>query len=396
MRLLVLAPFYPDAPSDGDRLRLYHWLRALGRRHDVTLLCFADPARPSDWKAGPLQASLRATHRIAWGRWQKMIAAGLNIFGARSMNVAAYASPAMNRAVDTLLATDSFDAVFAYRLRMAPYAKRARVARVLDLTDSLTRYSERRAATSRGLLRWFWSREAKRLATSESDAARQFDACLLNAECDRETLLAMVPGSKIILASNGVDPSCFAAPRQPKRGRLLFVGQLGYAPNTDAVLWMAREILPLILARCPFAELVIAGSSAPASILALVGQPGIRLLGFIPSVAEQLSQAAVVVVPVRFGAGRQNKLLEAFAAGVPSVTSSFGAMGAGARPEHDVLVGDDPKCFANAVISLLKSPALGTRVARNARALARRDFRWEKNVKVVEGALKNAIHQGAW
>lgn len=396
MRLLLLAPFYPDAPSDGDRLRLFHMLRSLGRRHQVTLLCFADPARPADWQPGAIGPSLQAVQRVAWGRAHKGAAVALGYASSQPLNLLAYDSAQMRRRTDALLATGRFDAVLAYRLRMAPYAERTRLPRVLDLCDSLTRYAERRAAASQGLTRRFWSEEATLLAGAESRAAAQFDVCLLNASTDCAALAAMAPGRDLRTASNGVDEACFKVRRAPVDERLFFIGQLGYAPNTDAALWMAREIFPLIRARRPKAELILAGAGAPAAVRALASLPGVSLPGYIADPAAELGRAAIAVVPVRTGAGRQNKLLEALAAGVPVVTTRFAAEGAGVTAGKHALVADDAQGFADAVVALLQAPTKATRLARAGQALARKEFRWEQHAQAVDSALKDALKKGTW
>jgi len=104
LKLLVLSPVFPDAPSDGDRLRLYHWIAELGRRHEVHLACFVDPSRAADLGPSSLGDRLRSVHRVAWPRRRRLLAAGARLLGPAPSGVAALASRAMRDLVDSLAA----------------------------------------------------------------------------------------------------------------------------------------------------------------------------------------------------------------------------------------------------------------------------------------------------
>jgi len=131
-------------------------------------------------------------------------------------------------------------------------------------------------------------------------------------------------------------------------------------------------------------------------VLALRGLPGVELTGFAPDTRPHLWSAAVSVCPVRTGAGRQNKLLEAFAAGLPCVGTPLAAQGAEAVSGRHLLVADDPAAFAAAVARLLHSPPLGRSLAAAAASLMERRYRWEANAAVIERAMKRAVGRPLW
>lgn len=383
MRVLVLSPVEPDAPRDGDRLRLWHWLRLLGRRHQLDLLCL---------DSGP---------------WTRRWAAGRRLLGALPVSVSSALSAPFARRVDQALARAQaqgrpYGAVLAYRLKMAPYALRFRGPRLLDYTDSLTRYAERRAVALKlegsPLRAAWWRLQAGRLAAYEAWCAGQFDAGFFNSRQDCEAVQAMAPrhAARLQVAANGVEIPPAGPHAGAGRDRLVFVGHLAYPPNSEAVLWFLDQVLPLVRQRRPGAELWVVGGEAPARLRARQGRPGLRLLGRVDDVASALRQGAVSVCPVRSGAGRQNKLLEAFAAGVPAVATPFSAAGAEAVDGRDLLVADSPRAFADAVVRLLRDPALGRRLARGGRALVRRLYRWPANARVLERALDRAKRGPLW
>ena len=409
MRLLVLSPVFPDSPCDGDRLRLFHWLRVLGKRHRVTLLCLADPRRAADAGPSALGPALAELHRVPWPLGRRLLSAGISLPGQRPVTLGAAAAPGMAKAMDALVAGAKaqgrpFDAVLAYRLKMAPLALRFRGPRFLDYCDSMTRYTERRAAAlaleGRGLRAAFQRGQARRLAAWEARCARQFDGGFFNARQDAEAVAAMEPSGArgLHVAANGVDARAFKRPaKAPGRTKtLVFVGHLAYPPNSDAVHWFAGKVLPLLRAQDPGLVLEVVGGGAPKSLLALEGTPGLRFTGFVPDTRPHLWSAAVSVCPVRTGAGRQNKLLEAFAAGTPCVATPLAAAGAEAVDQRHLLVAEEPQAFAEAVLRLCREPALGRRLARQAQGLLGKLYRWEANARVLERTMTRAARRPLW
>lgn len=402
MKLLVLSPVFPDSPADGDRVRLYHWLRELGSRHQITLACLADPARPTDWGPSQLGIALKAVHRVPWPRGRRFAAAALAWLGGSSLNLGSARSAGMAALVEGLIEREpgGFDAVLAYRLKMAPYALRFKGPRFLDYCDCMTRYAERRAANlalqGRGLAAAFHRRQAQRLSAEEAWMAGQFDAGFFNARQDADAVRAMAPdhAARLHVAANGV--ALEGGTRKPEPGAMVFVGHLAYPPNIDAVDWFVRQVLPIIRAAEPQARLTVVGGDAPSVLRRLARQPGVHFTGFAPDTLPYLQAAQVSVCPVRSGAGRQNKLLEAFAANVPCVATTLAAEGAEAVHGRQLLVADSPDAFAAQVLRLLRQTALGRRLAAGARQLLRRDYVWRANAAGMERVLLGATRRPLW
>jgi glycosyltransferase involved in cell wall biosynthesis len=272
---------------------------------------------------------------------------------------------------------------------MAPYALRSGLPRVLDCTDSLTRYVERRAVLAAPPKRWLWRREAEKIAAYEQFCAWQFKACLMNSANDAATLRAMAPGSEVLTVANGVDFSQLK-PGKLRRDpdRLIFVGNLAYAPNIEAVRWFAREVFPLIRARRPKARFSVLGGNAPASLLALGRQAGIEFKGYISDFRPQLWEAAVSVCPVHLAAGRQNKILDAFACQTPVVATRLTASGCEAAEGRELLGADSAEEFAAQTLRLMAQPALGRALAARALRFVRRRYDWDRSAGLIEAAFK--------
>lgn len=196
--------------------------------------------------------------------------------------------------------------------------------------------------------------EAERVRALERAIWRVADFVLYPCEEEAAVVRQMEPG----VEGRAVIPYAFdsfvrrGAPTPG--GQILFVGGFGHPPNEDAVLWLAKEILPRVLVAQPGAKLVIAGSRPTPAVLALAG-PTIEVAGHVSDkrLAILYDDARVAIVPLRFGAGVKGKVVEAMHAGVPVVMTRIGAQGLPNLPDC-MPVHDDPAELADAVIALLE------------------------------------------
>jgi glycosyltransferase involved in cell wall biosynthesis len=163
-----------------------------------------------------------------------------------------------------------------------------------------------------------------------------------------------------------------AVPERPRsvmpRGReLLFLGGFRHLPNRDGLLWFVRESWPAIRAAVPLATLTIIGSQLIAEVTDLSKNEGIDVIGYVPEVGPPLDRAALMVAPLRFGAGVKTKVVEAMAAGLPVVTTSVGAQGLDVISGEHLMIADEPAEFARHVVELLGAPDRAERIGRAGR-----------------------------
>jgi GT2 family glycosyltransferase/glycosyltransferase involved in cell wall biosynthesis len=157
---------------------------------------------------------------------------------------------------------------------------------------------------------------------------------------------------------------------------LLFLGSFRHLPNVEALEWFLREVFPRIRKDEPRARLVIVGSDPPPRH-SLRDPEAIEMIGFVDDVREPLRRYSLFVCPILAGSGVRVKLLEAFAAGIPVVSTSLGAEGLADKDGEICALADDPAAFAAHVVRLLRDPEEAEALARRARAevVARRDMR---------------------
>ena len=154
---------------------------------------------------------------------------------------------------------------------------------------------------------------------------------------------------------------------------ILFVGSFQHVPNVQALNWFTNEVLPHVLSQRPNTTFVVVGSDPPGSLSYLANHPNIRLTGRVPDIREPLERYAVFACPILSGSGVRVKLLEAFAAGIPVVSTRIGAEGLSTESGDICLLADAPQDFANATVKLLGEREYAAALAERARETVVRD-----------------------
>lgn len=175
----------------------------------------------------------------------------------------------------------------------------------------------------------------------------------------------------------GIDTSSYdfkPAGREPFT--LLFLGSFRHLPNQEAIQWFTTLVLPRVQQREPRVRLVVIGSDPPPRH-SLPENASIDLIGFVEDVREPLSRYALFICPILSGSGVRVKLLEAFSAGIPVVSTTLGAEGLATQDGDVCALADDPQAFADRIVELLQQPEHAEAMAHRARAhvVATRDMR---------------------
>jgi glycosyltransferase involved in cell wall biosynthesis len=148
---------------------------------------------------------------------------------------------------------------------------------------------------------------------------------------------------------------------------MLFLGSFRHTPNQVALKWFTANVLPRVLEGCPQARLVVVGSEPPPRHSLPELGPSIELRGFVEDVHEPLSRYAVFVCPILSGSGMRVKLLEAFASGIPVVSTGLGAEGLTETDGEICALADDPGAFAAHILKLFQNPPKAAELAGRAR-----------------------------
>ena len=195
---------------------------------------------------------------------------------------------------------------------------------------------------------------------------------------NRDYLLSFQPGLAPRLHAGlraGIDTARYRFVRGPREPlTMLFLGSFRHDPNRVALDWFIRRALPSILARQPGARLAIAGSDPPPAHAYADYSAALDMLGYVDDVRDLLVRYAVFVCPILSGSGVRVKLLEAFAAGIPVVSTYVGAEGLASHDGEFCRLADDPEGFAACVLAAFEDSEKAAEMAARARAEVERNW----------------------
>ncbi|MFM9978542.1 MAG: TIGR03087 family PEP-CTERM/XrtA system glycosyltransferase [Sphingomonadaceae bacterium] len=373
--ILFLPHRLPYPPDRGDRIRSWHVLQALAKLAPVHVIApNDDPVRDADRAA---VESVAASLVVHVRQRSKVAAMAYAVMRGTPASVELFRDADVQSAVAKRLACGTIDTIYAYSGQMAAYVPRDFAGRfVMDFVDM---DSAKFAAGN-----WGERFEARRLRAWEIVTARRADVSLFVSAAE-QALFKCEAGLRGNVLENGIDLDRFdlglAFDRPEEAARIVFTGQMDYAPNIAAVTDFVRDALPHIRQRVPDADFAIVGRAPTAAVRALTGE-GVIVTGEVPDTRPWLAAADVVVAPLRLARGVQNKVLEAMAMGKAVVASPQAAEGIDAVAGCHLQVAADP---VDAVVALLQNAAARAAMGSAARERMVARYGWEAVMAPLAG-----------
>jgi glycosyltransferase involved in cell wall biosynthesis len=194
------------------------------------------------------------------------------------------------------------------------------------------------------------------------------DETWMVSRADLEGARALWPAARLRLVPNVVDVAAIE-PVTPAVGsqRIVFVGDLTYEPNRDAVAFLCDEVMPRVWSARPRARLTVAGRGGRPR-----GDDRVEVLGFVADLRAVYASAAAVAVPLLHGGGSPLKFVEALAYGLPVVATPTAARGLDAVPGRHFVEAGSAASFAAALVRVLDGGA--STMAAQGRSLVRRRY----------------------
>jgi sugar transferase (PEP-CTERM/EpsH1 system associated) len=393
--ILMLTPYLPYPPVSGGRSRTYNLVKRLVRDFHITLVCFGRPEEQA-FDLTPLRelCEVIVVDRAPSPGAAK--AALLSLTSIRPITMRLYTSPQFRETVHTLLDERRYDLIHVESFYMVQNLPRDLPVPLL-LAEPAIEYLAwaRYARYARPIFqRPAIALEALKMRIFEPQTWAQATLVGVMSEVDRQLVKRATPGVATALTPNGVDVDYF----QPGSGQretdvAVFMGDYKYFPNTDAVLYFVREIMPLIRAQRPNFRLTLLGKEPPPRIRALGDDPdsGVDVRGLVDDTRPFLTHATLFVCPLRIGSGTRFKLLESLACGCPVVSTSLGCEGLAPVNGRHMVIADTPREFANAVLKLLADPRAAQRLGHHGRNWVAEKHSWNHSAALVADAYLQLI-----
>ena len=388
---MVVASRFPYPLDKGDRLTVFHLIKYFGQRHRVALVAFVEPGQSLEDRKH-FEDSVEAIYTVPLRRPGAYWRCARGVFSSRPLQACYYHAPEMTALVDRAVEEFQPNLLYAHSIRMGEclLAHRSRPI-VLAMQISMTLQYGRLAQLSRGpFAKLLNSVEFRKVRPYEPWIAGQYDRCLLISSADARAIGGL---DNVFFSPHGVDFDYFSPKpdRDPKSGRIVFTGNMGFPANIDAIGYFVSDILPLIRVELPNVKLAVVGTRPAAPVQRLARDPAITVTGRVPDLRPWLDRAEVAIDPLRIGAGLQNKVLEGMAMALPMVVTSIANEGIGARADEHVLVADRPDAFAAAVVGLLRDRERAAALGQRARRFIVEHWSWQKHFHDLEAELVGLV-----
>jgi sugar transferase (PEP-CTERM/EpsH1 system associated) len=396
--ILFLAQRMPYPPNKGDKIRSWHILEHLAKRHAVHLGCFVDDA--ADWQyADHVRSVCASTHFVALKPWAARARCGAALLAGAPLTFAYFHDRGLTEWVQQTHEREAIDAQFVFCSSMAPFSRAVKNftgRRVIDFVDVDSQKWDDYAARSNVPKKLIYAREARLLRRAEKDIVAAFDRAVLVSEEEAKLFTDLHPSGagKVGALRNGVDEAFFdparatTTPYECDAPTLVFTGMMDYWANIDAVTWFADEVLPRVREQISGVRFAIVGARPTQAVEKLGQREGVIVTGRVPDVRPYLAHATLAVAPMRIARGVQNKVLEAMAMARPVLTTPEGATGIAAEEGRDLAIAvAEPRAMAERIVELLRTEEKRVRLAVNGRRLIEERYTWPRQLEALDALL---------
>ncbi|MDD2739262.1 MAG: TIGR03087 family PEP-CTERM/XrtA system glycosyltransferase [Methylomonas lenta] len=384
-KLLYLVHRIPYPPNKGDKIRSFHFLKALAEKYEIYLGTFIDD--PDDKQfIDALKPFCKDSFCVDLHPKLGKIKSLSGFLSGEALSLPYYRNQALQAWVDKTIAEQSIERTLIFSSPMAQYLqKHPAVKLIADFVDVDSDKWQQYAGSKTWPANWVYRREAQKLLSYETRIASQSKATLFVSEQEAKLFKQLAPttADKITYVNNGVDTDFFdpaldyASPFTSNEEAIVFTGAMDYWANIDAVIWFSEQVMPLVKQQQPNARFYIVGSKPAKSVLQLAeADDAVIVTGRVDDVRNYVAHAGLVVAPLRIARGIQNKVLEAMAMAKAVVVTPAAMEGIQANRAIQVSVADSPTAFAEQVIAYLQQPTVT--IAEN-RHFVQAEFSWQQN-----------------
>ncbi len=389
MRILFLTPRFLLPPDRGDKIRPLYFAKSIkGNKRKLYLISLVDKQIDADL----INECKEVFTEIFLFKREKFLTPRLLLY-PYPVQLDFFKSNKLFSKIKEILEEISPHIVYIYHLRMAQYIlqiKRCNFYTIMDFADCITMFLSRMKMHSKNFYKVFLNLEIPRVRSYEKYLADKFDESWFTSSIDLNFMqrFAKVKNPQII--PNGVDTQYFfVSQKDYNEKNIIFVGYMSIE-SVHAVLYFYNRIFPLIKSEIPDVKFYIVGANPPPCIRNLASKDVI-VTGFVPDLRPYYLKARVMVAPLHFVVGIQNKILEAMAMKVPVVCTPEANEGIFANDSKEVFVEKDDEKFAKRVIELLKDEELCKKIGENARKFVEKNFSWNKvldRIQQIERKIK--------
>ncbi|MBQ5856644.1 MAG: glycosyltransferase [Bacteroidales bacterium] len=389
MKIFVLLPRIPWPLEKGDKLRAFNQIKQLAKNNEVVLCALNDKKSNKEEAFKALQPYCISVTFIDISKISILFNIIKSFFKGLPLQCGYFYNKKAHKKIKNLIEKHKPDMLFGQLLRVAEYIRYEKTPKTLDYQDVFSMGMKRRKEIAPFYMKPFFNMEYKRLKRYEHNIFNDFDVKTIISAQDRN-FIDHERKDEILIVPNGVDHEYYTPQDCEKKYDIVFTGNMAYAPNVNAVEYLANHILPLVWKKLPETKLYIAGAT-PDPRVKKVASDKIIISGWIDDMRDAYAQSRIFIAPMRIGTGLQNKLLEAMSMRLPCITTTLANNPLGAEIDKEILVGNNEHELANHIITLLTNKEKADTLAQSGYDLVRRVYDWSEATKIMELEMKLKI-----
>lgn len=376
-KILFITSRFPYPLNKGDKLRVYYQLKYLAQEHEVHLIAIDENAIPQQ-EVDAVSVYCKSLHIFVLPIYKRIFQLLISPFKKLPLQVAFFYNPTIHKKIKQLYRGIKPDFIHCHLIRTTEYVKDIdQISKSLDFMDAFGYGMEKREKIEKNRLKkWFFAYEKKLLSHYESKTFTFMDRFAIISQQDKERMMGCRT-QDIKIIPNGVDFERFYQRPTTKRYDILFMGNLSYPPNIDAILFLANEIMPLVIKQNPSIKLLIAGILPPRQVQQLQSK-NIDVIEKFEDISESIAISKIMLAPMQISIGLQNKILQAMAMKTPCIVSSLSNNAIHAPNNIALIEANTPMEFSAFIHELLNNEQKAQEIGNAGYAFVKENYTWEK------------------
>jgi glycosyltransferase involved in cell wall biosynthesis len=371
-KLIFITSRFPFPLEKGDKLRAYYLIKGLSEYYNIYLIALDENVISLDQKEA-LSPYTKEIHDFTLNQGARIFRLFLSFFNSKPFQINYFTSRKHKKQIELLLNQIKPEHIFCQLIRPAEYVKNYHdCPKTLDYMDALSKGMERRIQKVNLFTRIAISMEAQRLKEYERRVFSYFEFQTIISAQD-QNYIAHPDQKQMLVLPNGIDGTFFENLDVVQKFDFVFVGNLSYPPNIDAVNYILDNILPLY----PNKTLLVAGAKPSKQIVSKISKvKNCTLLAGVKDIRTAYLQGKIFLAPMQIGTGMQNKILEAMALGIPCITSSLVNNAIQGKQKKHLWVADQIHEIKEGVDWLLADENNYKKIQEDAKVFIKNQYQW--------------------
>lgn len=376
-KILFITSRIPYPLNKGDKLRVYYQLKYLSINNEIHLVAINEKSVTKSELAA-ISPYCKSIQVFVLPLYKRIIQLLISPFKRLPLQVAFFYNKGIKKRIDQLINEISPEHIHCHLIRTTEYVKEnTKIKKSLDFMDAFGKGMEKREKIERNFIKkLLYKYEKKLLYNYEANVFGFIDTFCIISTQDKNSIPSL-RSKEINVIPNGVDFEIFYPKEKEKKYDLLFMGNLGYPPNIDAIEFLSNEIMPLVKKNKPTVKLLIAGINAPKHIKKLQSE-NINIIEHFDDISDSIALSKIMLAPMKISIGLQNKILQAMAMKTPCVVSSLSNNAIKAPNNKSIIEANTPSEFLKEIVELLNNEQKMFEIGQEGYLFVKEHYSWEK------------------